>query len=484
MSFRYLTSYRCYTIAKIGFALSYLWYVCDFFRIHSAYWHRGLGVLLARTAEPVFSGDYDIDALLQPLARSMDGQLAVWLMVLLAPLAVALFLWGRRKWLQFGVGLWISGTMVSLTALIDVFHSKADVWVNLAFLAYSIAALTSSRQSWEENELGFSIARWRANETCSSAYAWMIVWLEFTVYLFAGIDKLKDGWVPWTRGIAIQNLIAYDNSIYDFAHGAHVPFWLSLVLCYVTLVQRLVVPFGFFFQRFRLWSVVILGTMHIGYACLMHVNLFPLIGIASLVIVWPPRPAVPVKKMRQLKKPSRKWVQAGVVSTVSIALLLECVRLATSAAVPWENSLLMSPSWGMFSNGGLTPAGNWKLFLNTQQGPVDVTQVALEPLPSSWRDRFYENIIYYDVMRKNMGRDSMVGTLVSYTQARYIRERHLAHQDSTIYGAYFSVTFLDQRGKIAIPSSYLSQQSNAEPQLGSQSAFRLGIGERSNPSMR
>ncbi len=38
--FRYLTSYRFYTLAKIGFSLAYLWYVADFFRIHNAIWNQ------------------------------------------------------------------------------------------------------------------------------------------------------------------------------------------------------------------------------------------------------------------------------------------------------------------------------------------------------------------------------------------------------------------------------------------------------------
>src|SRR6202012_3389958 len=102
------------------------------------------------------------------------------------------------------------------------------------------------------------------------------------------INKLVDGWTPWTTGVALQNL-AIDSSMHDFVRGTHVPYWLSLILCYVTLGQRLVVPFGFFLKRYRIWSVLILGTMHIGYAILMQVNLFPVVGIASLLLILPAR---------------------------------------------------------------------------------------------------------------------------------------------------------------------------------------------------
>jgi len=36
------------------------------------------------------------------------------------------------------------------------------------------------------------------------------------------------------------------------------------------------VPFGFYFTRYRGWSVLILASMHVGYAILMKVgDLFP-----------------------------------------------------------------------------------------------------------------------------------------------------------------------------------------------------------------
>ena len=92
--------------------------------------------------------------------------------------------------------------------------------------------------------------KWRDNPALSSTYAWLVVLLQFCVYFYAGINKLLDGWVPWTTGVALQNL-AFDSSMHEFVRGTHVPYWLSLILCYVTLVQRLIVPFGFFFMRYR-----------------------------------------------------------------------------------------------------------------------------------------------------------------------------------------------------------------------------------------
>ena len=54
--FRYPTSYRCYTLAKIGFSLAYIWYVSDFFRIHVAIWNQ-LALLLPDPRNIVLSGN-------------------------------------------------------------------------------------------------------------------------------------------------------------------------------------------------------------------------------------------------------------------------------------------------------------------------------------------------------------------------------------------------------------------------------------------
>ena len=285
--FRYLTTYRFYTLAKIGFALAYLWFVSDFLRIHVAIWNQ-LSPLLPDPRNVSLSGNPQLDVILRRIAIFLSGKTMVWAFALLSPVAAGLFLWGRNKWLQLAVGWWISFSMISLNSLVGVFSSTVDVWVNLVFVIYGLVAWVSPADAWETSEPGLSVTRWRDDPTLPSAFAWLVVWLQFLVYFFAGVNKLVLGWVPWTSGVALQNL-AIDSSIHDFARGTHVPFWISLVLCYVTLIQRLVVPFGFYSMRFRLWSVLILGTMHVGYAILMNVNLFPLIGIASLLLILPPR---------------------------------------------------------------------------------------------------------------------------------------------------------------------------------------------------
>jgi hypothetical protein len=434
--FRYLTSYRFYTLAKIGFSVAYLWYVADFFRIHVAIWNQ-LSLLLPDPRNVVLSGNPQLDVALRAIATFLSGRAMVWAFALISPLAAGLFLWGRHKWVQLAVGCWISFSMISLNSLVGVFSSTVDVWVNLVFVAYSVVALVSPADEWEKREAGLSLARWRDNPSLASAFAWLVVWLQFLVYFFAGVNKLVFGWIPWTTGVALQNL-AIDSSFHDFARGTHVPYWISLILCYVTLLQRLVVPFGFFFRRGRFWSVLILGMMHVGYAILMNVNLFPLIGIASLLMIVPPRKSTlpqatsktpesagrSVSPQRQAVAPKPAWVENTVICLFALALALESARLTHFDAMPWENKLMVTPGWKMFADGGTVAGGEWRIILATPRDRIDATDIALQPLPRLWRDRFYINIIFSDLLNKNTGPGSLVDRLARSTMKMY-RQRQL-----------------------------------------------------------
>src|SRR5580658_3969258 len=120
LMFRYSTTYRFYTLAKIGFGLGYLWYIWDFFRIHVAIWNQ-LSLLLPDPSDIIFSGNPQLDVFLRPAAIFLGGKTMVWLFVLISPLAAGLYVWGRHKWLQLAVGCWMSFSMISLTSLIGVF---------------------------------------------------------------------------------------------------------------------------------------------------------------------------------------------------------------------------------------------------------------------------------------------------------------------------------------------------------------------------
>jgi hypothetical protein len=412
--FRYPVAYRCYLLSKVGIGIAYLWHVSDFFRIHLAAWAHPSRLLLNRDGM-TFVGSSYFDPILLEQAELLNGKAAVWTFLAMSPVAVGLYLWGRRRWLQFAVAAWMSFSMIALTSLSGDFASAADLWLHYDILVYALAALMVGGNEWSGWEPGMSWAAWRTNSTVRSLYATLVVCVQFAVYVFAGVNKLVFGWGPWTTGTALQNL-AFDSSMHDFARGIHVPYVISLVLCYVTLFQRLVVPFGFFWSKSRLWSALILGTMHIGYAILMNVNLFPVIGLSSLLMVWPP-PATAVSASE------RPWRLKGLRSFLGLDaharlqvlamgvfvswLLLEPIRLTVSGPMPWENKLMVVPAWRMFADGGVAAGGAWRILFLTRRGEVDATDMALEPLPHLWRDRFVVDTIFHELASNSVGPNSL-----------------------------------------------------------------------------
>jgi peroxiredoxin Q/BCP len=446
LMFRYATSYRYYTLARIGFGLAYLWYIWDFFWIHAGM-RKLLPLLLSNPSDIVFSGNPVLDVYLRRLAVFVSGKTVVCVLIFSSPLVVGVYLWGRHRWLQFGVGCWISISMISLSSLAGVFVTTADIWLHYVFLLYGLTALICSNEEWDRGEPGLNVAKWRENPSFASIYAWYVVLLQFTVYFYAGVNKLIHGWKPWMTGVALQNL-AYDSSMHDFAWGIHVPYWLSLILCYVTLLQRLVVPFGFYSTRYRLWSVLILGTMHIGYAILMRVNLFPLVGIASLLMILPYRNAlVPHLSARLPHQPKKivpqksqlTLIQNAVICIFSFWLVLEAARVTNFNATPWENKFMIVPAWRMFADGGVTAGGKWRIFLDTPQGTVDASALSQEALPHLWRDRFYSDIIFHELLGNDKAPAPLAARLLQATEQIYRDHQLQANSNPAILGYHFEI---------------------------------------------
>jgi hypothetical protein len=443
--FRYRTPYRFYTLAKAGFALAYFWYMLDFFRIHEALFN-GMSPLLDGVSGMAFTGVEGWDALLRVVAVAVSGRAMVWIFFLASPLVMGLFIWGRHRWLQVAVGSWVSVSMISMSALAGIFCTTADIWVHYVFLTYTLTAVLSPGDSWGKSEPGLDLALWRANPTLESTYAWIIVGLQFTVYFYAGVNKLVFGWVPWTTGAALQNL-AFDSSMHEFARGVAVPLWIALPLCYVTLLQRLVVPFGFYVRRFRFWSVLILGTMHLGYAILMYVNLFPLIGISCLLMILPPSDPEAVSQAagRPVPKKAPPAAAGGGLRTWTITclvlwLVLEPIRIMNSGDfLAWEGKFMVVPVWRMFADGGVTSGGKWQIVLQTNAGEVDATKLPLDLLSHSWRDRFYIDYIYHCLISGETGPGSLPDLLLHTTETLYRNRQLEAGADPTILKSGFNI---------------------------------------------
>jgi hypothetical protein len=442
--FRYSTSYRFFILAKAGIGLAYLWYIWDFFWIHADLWRQPF-FFLPGPSNIIFSGYPPLDVILRGLAVLVSSKTMVWVFFLAAPLAVGLYFWGHHKWLQFVIGCWISFSIISLASLVGVFNSMADIWINYVFVAYILSSFISTPIEWEEHEAGLSMVKWKNNPTVASRYAWLVVLIQFAVYFFAGITKLRYGWAPWITGTALQNL-AFDSAMREFVRGIPVPYWISLLLCYITLFQRLVVPFGFYFKSFRLWSVLILGSMHIGYAILMNVAVFPVIGIASLLMILPPKaaakPAFP--RHHKSKKPVLQTsriplLQHTAMCIFSLWLLFESARLTISQAMPWENKLMIVPAWRMFADGGATAGGHWRLILETSNGEVNATDISMQLLPHLWRDRFYIDLIFHEILANNTGSGSLPQRLADATAKNYAQLQLQEKISPTVLGYGYEI---------------------------------------------
>ena len=415
---RYPTSYRFLLLTKAGLGLAYLWFCWDFLRINQAAW-KNLHALIPGLAQEVICGNPFLNHVLVQTLIFLSQPALIWTYFLSSPVAVGLYVWGRHRWLQVGVGLWIWSSMAALSAQASIFLSTADFWLAWCFILQVVAALVTPRGEWELSQPGFSRDLWRRNPVIRSEFALLIVVLQFTVYFYAGLNKLIYGWGEWTSGVAIQNL-AYDPSMRDYVRGIHVPYFISLVLCYVTLAQRLIVPFGFFVMRYRGWAVLILGAMHVGYDLLMQVAIFPLIGVSCLLLIVPPRSmAMPLfsfspnraaRRKAGLKAAAsspatlpQKLIMAGVVGL----LLIEPAIMSCYSLNPpyWNVKLATQLHWIMFADGGVQSKDRFKIAVKVhdpvtgQVGYNEITDLPLQYLPETWRTRLYVKFILLQATR-------------------------------------------------------------------------------------
>jgi hypothetical protein len=205
-----------------------------------------------------------------------------------------------------------------------------------------------------------------------------------------------------------------------------------------------------------MWSALILASMHIGYFILMKVAIFPVIGIASLLMVAPPPTLAPPlfsrkplhlpKQLKKLLEKERRGtaLQKAALCVFSVWLLIESARMTSNEAMPWENKLMVVPAWRMFADGGVFAGGQWRLILQTPRGEVDATDLSVQSLPHLWRDRFYVDLILHLLINASdqggRGRpDPLVERLFAATEKAYAEKQTLAHADPTVYQARFAL---------------------------------------------
>ena len=422
--FRYLTPYRFLILAKLGVGLAYLWFCWDFFRLNRAMRDQLRELIPELSKDTIFS-NLTLNRITIDTLSFLSQPAATWLYFLLSPIIVLLYLWGRHRWLQMGIVLWVWISIVAMTSHINALMTTADFWLAWCFILYGVAILVTPPGQWDVSQPGFSMGLWRTNPTIYSEYAWLVVVLQFTVYFYAGLNKLIYGWTAWTSGTALQNL-SYDPSMHDYVRGFPVPYLLSLALCYVTLFQRLILPFGFFSMRYRGWAVLILGAMHLGYDLLMQVAIFPLMGIACLLLIIPPRAlALPLfslpsrKQDRPLKLymrslPATRPRLAQKILTIAIACLLliepAVISYYSSAPPYWNVKFATQLHWIMFADGGVQSKDRFRIAVKVHD-PVtgqiryhEVTDLPLRYFPDTWRTRLYAQLILLKASQSRQSR--------------------------------------------------------------------------------
>jgi hypothetical protein len=405
---RYSTSYRLFILTKAGLGAAYLWLCWDFLRIDLAL-QGGLRELIPGLYHERICGNELANSILIHLLAFLSTPAAIWIYCIFAPLVVGCYVWGRFRWLQVGVGVWAWISMIGLTARASIVMTTADFWLSWCFILYAVSGLVTPRGKWEESQPYLSREGWREGRIIHSEYAWLMVILQFTVYFYAGVNKLVYGWTAWTSGVALQNLF-YDPAMHSYLRGMHLPYLVSLILCYATLFQRLIVPFGFFSTRYRNWTVLILGTMHIGYELVMKVAIFPLVGIACLLlIIYPEKSAEAV--------PSKAARKILAIAVVGLLLIEPAVMSYYSDDPPyWNVKLATQLHWIMFADGGSQSKERFRIAImvhDPSTGDVhydEVTDLPFSYFPYTWRTRLYEQAILRKAIQAQRPGASYVGT--------------------------------------------------------------------------
>jgi Vitamin K-dependent gamma-carboxylase len=424
---RYPTSYRSLVLTKAGLGLAYLWFCWDFLRINQAAW-KNLHALIPGPAEEAICSNPFLNHIFVQALLFISQPIFIWSYFLLSPVAVGLYVWGRHRWLQIVVGLWIWSSMAAMSAQASIFMSTADFWLAWCFILHVVAGLVTPRGEWNTSQPAFEKDLWRKNPVIHSEYALLIVILQFTVYFYAGLNKLIYGWGEWTSGVAIQNL-SYDPSMRDLVRGVPIPYFISLVLCYVTLAQRLIVPFGFFIMRYRGWAVLILGAMHVGYDLIMQVAIFPLIGVSCLLLIVPPRSlALPLFSLRSNRSTRRKTSlksvapsraslpQKALMAAIVGLLLVEPAIMSGYSLNPpyWNVKLATQLHWIMFADGGVQSKDRFKIAVKVHDpatglvGYNEITDLPLQYLPETWRTRLYVKFILLQATRAHEASSAQV----------------------------------------------------------------------------
>ena len=137
---RYLTSYRCFILTKLGLGIAYVWLCCDFLRLNLAL-HEHLQDLIPKLSGEVVCDSSALNIILIRSLSFLSQPIACWIYLLLSPVVVAVYIWGRFRWLQVGIAGWVWLSIAALTARVSVVMTTADFWLSWCFILYLMAGV-------------------------------------------------------------------------------------------------------------------------------------------------------------------------------------------------------------------------------------------------------------------------------------------------------------------------------------------------------
>jgi hypothetical protein len=93
----------------------------------------------------------------------------------------------------------------------------------------------------------------------------------------------------------------------------------------------------------------------------------------------------------------------------------------------------------LFADGGVSADGKWRLILATPQGEVDATDISLQMLPHLWRDRFYIDTIFHELLNNHTGPGSLVEGLLQATEKTYRDSQLQLNANPVVWDAGFNL---------------------------------------------
>jgi predicted DCC family thiol-disulfide oxidoreductase YuxK len=159
----------------------------------------------------------------------------------------------------------------------------------LALLFWSIFLPLGARYSVDAALNGRRI---ESESVCSPASAALVVQV-LSVYFFGALLKTGDAWVLNGEAVhAALHFSAYASQLGVWMGEVLPPVvqrWLTWFTYYIELYGPILVLLPFFTAKIRLVIVPLLMLMHVGFALLLTVGIYPYLSITSLLLLVPSR---------------------------------------------------------------------------------------------------------------------------------------------------------------------------------------------------